>query len=289
MEFPEPLEILFMRTRFGRQNAGVSFFAFQDIITGTSGFLIVLTLFLALNLDEVHTEGPHTEALAKREGDLKSMQATIRSLKKEVADLQNRPADDEATLKRMIGQMESTIATLDAEMKPGLDRDFDATARDRELKVTKDKLLTKLEHMNASLHEAELLSSGINKDIPDLENKVLNVQSSLQRIRSRDKVITLIPERDGFKRQPLLVLVQGSLILLQRPDGSPASGSTADFVKYLQGASPKTHFVVFYFKPSGANHFESLTKRARQEGYSIGYDVIPEDAEVEFLKEGGKP
>lgn len=278
-----------MRTRFGRQNAGVSFFAFQDIITGTSGFLIVLTLFLALNLDEVLTQGPHAHPFAKRDSDLKSMQAQIQSLKNEVADLQNRPADDEATLKRLIGQMQTTIATLETEMKAGLNRASDATARDRELRLTKDQLLTKLERMNASIHEAELLSSGINKDIPDLDKRVLDAQSSLQRIRSRDKVITLIPERDGYKRQPLLIMVQSSLIQLQRPDGAPAAGSTADFVKYLQAASPKTHFVVFYFKPSGANHFESLTKRARQEGYTIGYDVIPEDAEIEFLKPGGQP
>jgi hypothetical protein len=49
--------------------------------------------------------------------------------------------------------------------------------------------------------------------------------------------------------------------------------------------------VVFYFKPSGANHFESLTKRARQEGFEIGYDVIPEDLDVEFQNNpsAGKP
>ena len=120
-----------MRCRFGRQSAGVSFFAFQDIITGTSGFLIVLTLFLALNLDEVLTEGPHASAPAKREGDLKSMQATILSLKNQVADWQNRPADDEATLKRMIGQMQTTVADLDAKLTPGLDRAADATAQER--------------------------------------------------------------------------------------------------------------------------------------------------------------
>jgi hypothetical protein len=28
-----------------------------------------------------------------------------------------------------------------------------------------------------------------------------------------------------------------------------------------------------------------LTKRARQEGYEIGYDVIPEDMDVEFSNE----
>jgi hypothetical protein len=84
-------------------------------------------------------------------------------------------------------------------------------------------------------------------------------------------------------KEPVLVLVQGSLIRFQRADGVSASaGSIPDFVNYLRSITAATHYVVFYFKPSGANHFESLTKRARQEGFEIGYDVIPEDMDVEF-------
>ncbi len=273
-----------MRQRFGKQGgSGVSFFAFQDIITGTSGFLIVLTLFLALNLDEVLVEGSNSEPLAKREGELRSMLSRIVSLKNMVADLQNQPAEDETTLRRMIGQLKTTVAVLESPPTPGLNRDFDATARDRELRVSKQKLLTKLEKMNASMHQAELLSSGINKDVPDLEKKIKDAQSSLQRVRDRRNVISLVPERTNTKKEPVLVLVQGSLIRFQRADGQPASvGSIPDFVNYLRAVTAAKHYVVFYFKPSGANHFESLTKRARQEGFEIGYDVIPEDMDVEF-------
>lgn len=261
----------------------MSFFAFQDIITGTSGFLIVLTLFLALNLDEVLTEGANAQSLVKREEELKSMQSRIVSLKNQVADLQKRPAEDETTLRRMIGQLKTTVALLETPPTPGLGRDFDATAMDRELRETRKKLLTKLEKMNASMHNAELLSSGTNKDILDLEKKVKDGQSSLQRRRSRRNVISLVPERVDTKKEPVLVLVQGSLIRFQRADGAPASaGSIPDFVNYLRAVTAATHYVVFYFKPSGANHFESLTRRARQEGFEIGYDVIPEDMDVEF-------
>jgi hypothetical protein len=137
--------------------------------------------------------------------------------------------------------------------------------------------------MNASAHDAEKLSSGINKDILDLEKKVIDAQSSLKRKRERKNVLSLIPERSGTKKEPILVLVQSSLIRYQKPDGTPGgSGSVNELVNYLRQTTPATHYVVFYFKPSGSNHFEMLTKRARQEGYEIGYDVIPEDMEVEF-------
>jgi hypothetical protein len=273
-----------MRQRFGRQGGGgVSFFAFQDIITGTAGFLIVLSLFLALNLDEVLTGGDNPQPVAKREEELKSMLARIVSEKKRVADLQARPAEDETTLRRMIGQLKTTVAQLETPPRPGLGRDADATAMDRELRVTKDKLLTKLEAMNASMQKAEMLSSGTNKDIQDLEKKLLDYQTSLQRVRKRRNVITLVPELSDTKKEPVLVLVQGSLIRFQRSDAASASaGSIPDFVNYLRNVTAATHYVVFYFKPSGANHFESLTRKARQEGFEIGYDVIPEDLDVEF-------
>lgn len=273
-----------MRQRFGRQGGGgVSFFAFQDIITGTAGFLIVLSLFLALNLDEVLTGGDNPQPVAKREEELKSMLARIVSEKKRVADLQARPAEDETTLRRMIGQLKTTVAQLETPPRPGLGRDADATAMDRELRVTKDKLLTKLEAMNASMQKAEMLSSGTNKDIQELEKKLLDYQTSLQSVRKRRNVITLVPELSDTKKEPLLVLVQGSLIRFQRSDAASASaGSIPDFVNYLRNVTAATHYVVFYFKPSGANHFESLTRKARQEGFEIGYDVIPEDLDVEF-------
>ena len=272
-----------MRSRFGRQSGGISFFAFQDIITGTSGFLIVLALFLALNLDEKLTEGTAAEPYVKREEELRSMLAQIVSEKNKVADYQQRPSDDAATLRRMIGQLTSTIAELDAKPLPGMNRDADATGRDRELRAEKDKLLSRLEKMNASAHDAEKLSSGINKDILDLEKKVIDAQSSLKRKRERKNVLSLIPERSGTKKEPILVLVQSSLIRYQKPDGTPGgSGSVNELISYLRQTTPATHYVVFYFKPSCSAHFEMLTKRARQEGYEIGYDVVPEDMDVEF-------
>jgi len=272
-----------MKPRFGRVgNGGISFFAFQDIITGTSGFLIVLALFMALNLDEVIVEGSKSDLLAKREEELRSMQSRIVTLKNEVADRQNRPTDDAATLRRMIGQLQTTVAQLEAPLTPGLNRDYDATAMDREARQAKQKLLTKLDSMNASMHAAEKLSSGLNTDIPDLEKKLKDAQSSLQRIRNRQNVISIVPELTDTKKETVLVLVQGSLIRLQRPNAAPKSGSTAQFLSYLRSVSAATHYVVFYFKPSGANHFESLTRLARKEGFEIGYDVLPEDMDVEF-------
>lgn len=273
-----------MKARFGRQSGtGISFFAFQDIITGTSGFLIVLTLFLALNLDEALVEGNHDKPFAKREEEFRSMQSRIVSTRALVADLQNRPAEDETTLRRMIGQWTTTVAELESSLTPGLNKAFDATAMDRELRDAKQKLLTKIEKMNAAMHQGQLLSSGLNKDVPDLEKKIKDAQNSLQRAQSRRNVISLVPELSDNQKEPILVLVQASLIRFQRPNGQSVSvGSIPDLVNYLRTVTAATHCVVFYFKPSGADHFESLTRIARQEGFEIGYDVIPEELDVEF-------
>jgi hypothetical protein len=283
-----------MRSRFGRQAGGISFFAFQDIITGTSGFLIVLALFLALNLEEKLSEATAQHPYAKREEDLKSMQTQILLVKQQVADWEQAAGLDDTTLRRMIGQLKTSLTEMDARPLPGMNQDADATGRDATLRAEKRKLLTRLDEINASIHKGEQLSSGLVKDIPDVEKKIINAQSSLQRKRQLQNVITLIPEPDGRGKEPILVLVQSSLIRFQRANSAPADGgSVTEFSNYLRQTSPTTHYVVIYFKPSGAQHFELLTKRARAEGYEIGYDVIPEDFDVEFrndasLKQGGK-
>ena len=281
------------RARFGNHSGGgVSFFAFQDIITATVGFLIVLTLFLALNVTEVipQLHGGEAAPLAKREEELRSMQAKVIEMKQEVADLQTRPADDETTLKRMIGQLKTTVAELQQPPRPGLDRDHDATAMDRELTLEKQKLLTSLEKIHASIQEADKLAAGTVKELPDLVKKVKDAETSLQRGRDGRNVLILVPERNDTRKEPVLVLVQNSRIQIQRADDAPTSVySIPEFVEQLRRLSAATHYVVLYFKPSGSNHFEALTTRARQEGFEIGYDVVPEDIELEFRNTSPAP
>ena len=65
---------------------------------------LALALFLALNLDEKLTEGAGGQPLAKRQEELKSMQAQILSLKQQVADWERQPGLDVTTVRRMIGQ-----------------------------------------------------------------------------------------------------------------------------------------------------------------------------------------
>ena len=279
-----------MKMRFGRQTTGgISFFAFQDIITGTSGFLIVLTLFLALNLDEkLATDRPAT-TVAHRDDELKALQTQIESEKKKVADYQALPALDEDTLRRLVGQLKSSAADLDGLPLPGMSRAADATARERQLRAERERLLTRLEGMQVSIANGEALSAKLTQEVADLEAKILRLEDSRQRRRKGEHVLNLLPEADDSPKEPLLVLVQNSLLRFQRADGSPGGGSLEEFIAYLREVSPATHYVVLYFKPSGAAHFTMLTRHAREQGFEVGYDVIPEEMDVEFNNREATP
>jgi len=272
-----------MKARFGRQHTGgISFFAFQDIITGTSGFLIVLTLFLSLNLDEkLATDGP-ASTVAHRDDELKALQTQIESERKRVADYQAHPALDEDTLRRLIGQLKNSAAEMEGRPLPGMDRAEDATARERQLREEKQRLLTRLEGLQASIAKGEQLSAKLTQEVADMEAKILRVEDSQQRRRKGVNVLNLLPDTDDSPKEPVLVLVQNSLLRFQRPDGSPGGGSLDEFIAYLRQVSPATHYVVLYFKPSGAMHFTNLTRHARAQGFEVGYDVIPEEMDVEF-------
>jgi hypothetical protein len=50
----------------------------------------------------------------------------------------------------------------------------------------------------------------------------------------------------------------------------------------LSRFKPRDHYVVLYFKPSGALYFEKLRDAIKRAGYEVGYDAVAEDAELSF-------
>lgn len=270
------------RFRHGRSE-GISFFAFQDIITGTSGILIVIALFLSLNLDQVIQVSTDADTAHQREGDLTRLIAQVAALKSQVAEVQKLPGEDAPTLQRMIEQLEDTVLTLSA---PVAAAQSPVTPMSRDRQIEYQKLLTATQEAEASIETARQRAAKELALLPDLENQVKDAQSRLQASRDRQNVLRLIPERTDTTKEPILILVRASRFFVQRFDGSEAhaAASLSAFLELLQAFSPTQHYIVLYFKPSGAPHFERLTSQVREAGFEIGYDVVPEDIEFEFTE-----
>lgn len=271
------------RFRSGRPE-GLSFFAFQDIITGTSGILIVIALFLSLNLDQVIQFSTDADASHQRQGDLSNILARVAALKAQLADFQKLPVEDAATLQRMIAQLETTVLALSQSTASQSTQSTQATDANRTKLIEYQKLLTAIQDLEVAERHAENRARIELDQLPGLENKVKDAQSRLQASRDRQNVLRLIPERSDTTKEPVLVLVQSARLVMQRFDGSQphTANSLFEFMEALKTLSAAENYVVFYFKPSGAKHFESLTERVRMAGFEIGYDVVPENIEFEF-------
>lgn len=264
---------------------GASFFAFQDIITGTAGFLIVIAVFLALGLDQVVGVSEDTDPGLISEEDLTPLLAEITRLKAEVTQLQILPAQDEASLKRMVEDLKVSISQLAEETQRSsiVSPRLNESTLDRDAQIEKERHLTQLATLRDALEAARQQLKLSAQNLITMEQRTKDAEAQMQQSRDRQNVLRLIPERSDTSKEPILVLVRATTFLVQSFDGSKAQIARSEdaLMASLADLSPEKHYVVFYFKPSGAPHFTALTQLVRRAGFEIGYDLIPEILELE--------
>ncbi|MBB5033558.1 hypothetical protein [Prosthecobacter vanneervenii] len=281
-----------MRSRFTKSHGStVSFFAFQDVITGTTGFLIIITIFLALNLDEVigkasTTADPNTTLAAT----LKTTLEQIAKLKDKTAVITPAPSETEETVRRMIAELRNSIArltpTASTPVIPAEERPVD-----REIRIEKQKLLTIIESLKKLLPTTTKEATDAESKVASMESERKKAQSQFQESSDQQDVIYLIPEKSATSKNPVLVTVASSGFRIQAFDDSEArkADSLEGLMQTLFSAYPANgHYIVFYFKPSAVLQFNEVTRRTRGAGYEIGYDLIPEHIQLQPARERTK-
>ncbi len=274
-----------MRGRFNKSDASVvSFFAFQDVITGTTGFLVIITIFLALNLDEVisTTSTPDPNA---------SLAVTLHETLEEIAQARRTgpmtelPSNETAeTLTRMIAELKLSIERL----APATDSKSPNTPSgesqlDIEVRIEKQKLLTTIESLKKQLPDTTKEAAEAESKLAALESEVKEVESRLLKSYDQKNILRLIPQKSSTNKDPVLVVVEKSGYRLYLFDGSKArqAASQDELMQALNAFPPSTHYAVLYFKPSGSQQFDDMNKRVRSAGYEIGYDLLPEHIQLE--------
>lgn len=282
-----------MRGRFNRSHgSAVSFFAFQDVITGTTGFLIIITIFLTLNLDEV-IGGASIKAdpNATLAATLKTTLEKITKLKDKTAVITPAPNETEETVLRMIVELKNAIDRLSpTASSPEMPRDENPV--DREVRIEKQKLLALIDSLKRLLPDTTKEAADAESKVASLESEVKKAQSQLQESFDQQNVIRLIPEKSTTNKDPVLVTIASSGFRIQAFDGTEArdADSLGGLMQTLQSAyTPAGHYIVLYFKPSAVLQFEEVTRRTRGAGYEIGYDLIPEHIQIQPAGHRTKP
>ena len=260
----------------------ISFFAFQDIITSTTGILILITLILTffLNAEAVLGESDSVddlkEKLKKIEQKITQTQADITKLEKLLAEWGDadpkKLAEEIEKLKQELAKLQSEIDDLGEDAKEAL-------------------------KLAAMLAMAQQRAMDLDEKIREIKEAMAEMQAKTREAAAANILFPSLDPRLVNKKLLLVVLGGGKYELYEYAPGGRRSEKytvLSGLMEALRGKpNPITYQVVLFVRPSGFKDFVSLhgpalrgkPSQLNSMGYKyIGWDPLDEDA----LLFGGK-
>lgn len=283
-----------MKGRFQRGKiGGISpFFAFQDIITSAMAVLITVVMLLALDIGDPSPASPGetapgnlVEQLDKLLDDLSQANAKLRALQDAAAKAKLDPG-------RLKGEIETMRAELAAIRTTSQTTGKELTAAQRnegakivwgELEKHKAAVAAKAKQVA----ESEAAAARSLAEMQRAEEALRAKESQLLAEQARLNELWLIPDKSKTSKEPVLAVVSADAVVFQRFDHAERTevrgrGLPSKFDGALKDYSKLDQYIVFYFKPSGVDHFQTLTDAAKTAGFEIGYDAVGEEARINF-------
>jgi hypothetical protein len=283
-----------MKGRFQRGKiGGISpFFAFQDIITSAMAVVITIVMLLALDMGEPSQGDPRdpvpsnlTQQLEELLDQLSQANVGLRSAQEADAAAKLSPA----ILKGEIETMRSELAGMRAISQAG-EKDLTNAQRSDAAKIVWSELEKQKAFIAAAAKQLAQRQEEAARSLAEMkraEDALRAKEGQLLAEQARKNELWLIPDRSKTSKEPLLAVVSADAVVLQRFDHPEKSelrgrGLASKFEGALKGYSNLDQYVVFYFKPSGVDHFEALTQSAKSAGFEIGYDAVGEEIAINF-------
>ena len=271
-----------------RKKSGVkiSFFAFQDIITSTTGILILITIILTFFIKAGGVpSGP----------DPDEIQDEIAKMKWDIDETQQ-------TINNLTGMIDKWGELVPAEVQGEIDA----------LEITLEGLENELENLGEDQEEVRILVETLNRLKKKGEELTGEHQAILAEIEELKKTIDnidkanklfMIPQVPNGKKLLLIVLAAAKLEVIEFTP--PADGADpvrkvfnnrVDLLGHLGTKDPKAEYhVVFFVRPSGIKHFmllnggkinPNLPKPVHTLGFqAIGWEPLEEDVELGLMNE----
>ncbi|MDB4633059.1 hypothetical protein OAR33_00230 [bacterium] len=242
----------------------VSFFAFQDVMLGVIGVIILITIMLLIQRTTAALEPP-----------MPTLPGPI-----------GRDQDDVPVVERIV-----TIETTATERA---DRRRRIRASAESLEQSEARLV-ELRNRFREILDDRLLSSVANRLRASLENQE-SLAKELRELKRRNRVTYLLTEADG--PPPLILELSDNRAVISRDSGSSGSFSitgrtpeeTAERVATYAEADldrANDEYLLLVIKPSGIGLWAALLRHPRISGLPIGIDLIPEHASTTESFPGG--
>ncbi len=259
-----------------RQRTRFSLFAFQDIVTGLCGVLILLVLTMVVDLaDRRELKREHRVP----EVAIEEKTAAIRN---EIVELKKKLGAARDAARKAIVSAKDAAAPEDA-----LRLTKDMTEKERELAA----LVTQTEDLRTRVAAAKDADARNRKKVREMEETRRVLENRLSALKNR-KGVTLIPERGSIRSPIYVVCGRGGVEVLRPltknvkrkwiPFGEMRDGVTDE----LLGLDHTVYTVVLLVRPSGVEKMNELASLVKGLGFSCGRDPLEEDADVSLGETG---
>lgn len=250
-------------SRRRQKSSPVSLFAFQDIITATTGILILLALVLALS---VITQGATAvvEVVVADDAEM----AFRDSLISEVESLQKMSAE-------LATETASWSSATPAELKKKVEVTQQSVKRLQSDLTKKGETLSALEEELEDVQSTQTIAQTKSK-LRKTQEQIAEASAAIQALKAGNRIVYNFRKTD---RTPWLVQIAGNKILASKVDSNDVKQFTSyqAFNRFAKGIPEAERYIVMLVKPSGVSNFNSIKSYLNDKDYDLGTELIGED------------
>lgn len=244
-----------------------SLFAFQDIITGVTGVLLLITITLAILLVTTQQAIP----LDERTEYHKDLQQQVHLLAKQQAAIQQDLS--------IVAAKHDGLSRINGDE---LKREVEYAVRNlkvmnaRVADLSKQKTVLGLAWSEQSQRD-EQLSTALQARNDMIQQELNDVKEELSDLRASERYYFNIPK--DIKKRTWLVQISQTELAVAPVDGKLETkryGSAKAFLATLSEYPPSQHYFVLFVRPSGIENFELVQAQLDLLSYDFGIDAIDE-------------
>lgn len=260
---------------------GVSFFAFQDIITSVTGILVLITVMLTFLIKEDALAGKSSLAEKGLAEELERQLTVLRDLSTKVNLHAESTQPDRAGLDVQLSLLTEQIKYWEDFQKnhpsPAKDASREAIIAGNiaEAKAKGEEYRRRIPLIQASITalEAESLSHRQRIEALKLENESV----------LKGALVLLPPDRSVTDKEPIVVIVNSGAITLMRQN-TPVEPfkNVSEFQTALGRFNSSQQYFVFYNFPGGTPIIDDCVKAAARGGFDVGLDGLPDGLQLEI-------
>jgi hypothetical protein len=283
-----------------RKKVTVSLFAFQDIITATTGIMILLTLILSLSLVVAQARSPAVQtenvivdletALADVQGEIESLEGDLDYLEEAAGEVAGYTS---GKLEKLLEEESKQVEHLNDESVDLAAKVGDAEKQNSEWDDRLKEQRRKRSELSVDRDKLREEQTQLERRLADAQEELRFLQQKLADTRASGRVV--YNPRAGDGRIAWLVELRQDRILVARAGvvSKPVTftgrfGIASEFIRWMKETrrSSKDFFVLF-IAPDGIGVFDELMSDFSSSGFSYGTDLIKTGTTVVDPQKGG--